>query len=121
MNGTLVGNKEPLGYIYMRLRVGTPGQDFVVIVGTGSALLAVPCEGCKTTLARTPRPGAGQSLRQRLERNRTWCGIIGLGHGSIPALLEVLTTQGPSAPAPPTGGQVVAAQHGALLPDTMSF
>ena len=193
MNGMLAGNTEPLGYFYTRLRVGTPGQDFTVIVDTGSALLAVPCEGCKTCGRHTSRPfvaadsssfrtadcnahrcsacdhgectyherfveGSSISGKLSLERlglvpaspsgkassdtepsvvvdalfgcqtsesgyfkSQEADGILGLGRGSVPTLLDVLTTQGPSAPTPPTGGQAAAAQHGAPLPDTMSF
>ena len=46
MSGLMEGNPEPLGYFFARLRVGTPGQDFTVIIDTGSSLLAIPCEGC---------------------------------------------------------------------------
>ena len=37
----------PLGYFYTRVKIGTPGQEFTVIVDTGSTLLAVPCKGCE--------------------------------------------------------------------------
>ena len=46
MEGTLVGNTEPLGYFYAQIHIGTPGQLFTVIVDTGSSLTAVPCAGC---------------------------------------------------------------------------
>jgi hypothetical protein len=45
--GQLDGNTMPLGYYYARVHVGTPGQEFTVIVDTGSSLMAVPCTGCK--------------------------------------------------------------------------
>ena len=44
--GQLDGNTMPLGYFYARVHVGTPGQEFTVIVDTGSSLMAVPCTGC---------------------------------------------------------------------------
>eukprot|EP01043_Picozoa_sp_COSAG02_P000765 COSAG02_NODE_14_length_56855_cov_512.793661_46_plen_409_part_00 len=44
--GQLDGNTMPLGYYYARVHVGTPGQEFTVIVDTGSSLMAVPCTGC---------------------------------------------------------------------------
>lgn len=47
MEGDLQGNTMPLGYFYTKVRVGTPGQEFTVIVDTGSSLLAIPCDGCK--------------------------------------------------------------------------
>lgn len=46
MHGVLEGNSMPLGYFYTRVRIGTPGQEFTVIVDTGSTMLAVPCQGC---------------------------------------------------------------------------
>jgi len=47
MEGNLQGNTMPLGYFYAKVRIGTPGQEFTVIVDTGSSLLAIPCDGCK--------------------------------------------------------------------------
>eukprot|EP01047_Picozoa_sp_COSAG01_P001652 COSAG01_NODE_38_length_33931_cov_75.163632_29_plen_238_part_00 len=47
MTGALAGNPEPLGYFYVLLRVGTPGQLFTVIIDTGSSLLAIPCGDCR--------------------------------------------------------------------------
>ncbi len=192
MNGVLVGNTEPLGYFYTRLRVGTPGQDFAVIVDTGSALLAVPCEGCKSCGRHMSSPFdatrsssfrksdcashacsacdhgectyherfvEGSSIAGKLSLERLGLlpagasakdasntepstvvealfgcqtsesgyfksqgadGILGLGRGSVPTVLDVLSTQGPVTSPPPTdlGLEV---QHGAPLPDTMQF
>ena len=47
MAGTLEGNTMPLGYFFVRVQLGTPGQTFTVIVDTGSSLMAVPCHGCQ--------------------------------------------------------------------------
>ena len=193
MDGGLAGNTEPLGYFYTRLRVGTPGQDFDVIVDTGSALLAVPCAGC-TSCGRhmsTPFDAArsssfrksdcashacsacdhgectyherfleGSSISGKLSLERLGLlqagasaedasdaepsvvvealfgcqtsesgyfksqdadGILGLGRGQVPTLLDVLSTQGPVTSAPPTKSEAVVVQHGSALPDTMQF
>ena len=193
MNGGLGGNTEPLGYFYTRLRVGTPGQDFTVIVDTGSSLLAVPCEGCKTCGRHMSAPFdptrsssfrksdctshacaacdhgectyherfvEGSSIAGKLSLERLallpgspaskaasgaepsvvvealfGCqtsesgyfksqdadGILGLGRGAVPTLLDVLSTQGPVTSLRSADGGGEGVVHGAPLPDTMSF
>ena len=175
MVGELEGNTEPLGYFYTRLRVGTPGQDFTVIVDTGSALLAVPCSGCTTCGRHTSTPFdasssssfkksdchkhgpcacdhgectyrerfvEGSSIAGKLSVERLGMvpggggeptafvnalfgcqtqesgyfktqdadGILGLGQGQFPTILDVLSTEGP-----------LSGQGTSPLPDTMSF
>eukprot|EP01046_Picozoa_sp_COSAG06_P025354 COSAG06_NODE_2126_length_7537_cov_9.348077_3_plen_347_part_00 len=204
MDGALAGNTEPLGYFYTRLRVGTPGQDFTVIVDTGSALLAVPCEGCKSCGRHMNEPFVaersssfrksdckaqqcsacdhgectyrerfveGSSISGKLSIERLGLlpasaadkgggggggggaaepsaivnalfgcqtsesgyfksqdadGILGLGRGTFPTILDVLSTEGPTISPPPAMGDDAAAaaaavQHGPPLPDTISF
>ena len=200
MDGALAGNTEPLGYFYTRLRVGTPGQDFTVIVDTGSALLAVPCEGCKSCGRHMSEPFVaersssfrksdckaqqcsacdhgectyrerfveGSSISGKLSVERLGLlpaspadkgggggaaepsaivdalfgcqtsesgyfksqdadGILGLGRGAFPTILDVLSTEGPTTSPPPAMGDDAAAaaaavQHGPPLPDTISF
>eukprot|EP00939_MAST-03C_sp_MAST-3C-sp1_P002681 g2681.t1 len=38
---------EEDGVFYADIRIGSPPQDFTVIVDTGSATIAVPCHGCQ--------------------------------------------------------------------------
>lgn len=77
MEGYLAGNTMPLGYYYVRVHLGTPGQAFTVIVDTGSSLLAVPCTGCNKSARAAPqnpnRPCARAARLRRVLTGRA-CG-----------------------------------------------
>lgn len=40
------GRHEKMGYFYTLINVGTPPQQFGVILDTGSTILSIPCENC---------------------------------------------------------------------------
>jgi hypothetical protein len=65
MTGALAGNPEPLGYFYVLLRVGTPGQLFTVIIDTGSSLLAIPCGDCRNCGKHTDPRSAIMTIHRR--------------------------------------------------------
>ena len=40
------GTHEKMGYFYANIHIGTPPQQFGVILDTGSSIMSVPCQNC---------------------------------------------------------------------------
>jgi hypothetical protein len=64
-----------IGQYFVRFRVGTPAQPFLLVADTGSDLTWVKCRNSSSSSSSAAGTGTGTGRAFRPERSRTWAPI----------------------------------------------